>query len=179
MLREKKPLLAGKKPVTVYYAEGPKGLETEPRGSWHTEALEFAGAVNAADPDLPKTGAIGRSPVSLEQIMLWDPDIILITYFISNEQSSFPQIMQEPIWQNVRAAREGRVYEIPYYPFNWFDRPPGVNRLIGVRWLANLFYPDIYPLNLRDETKRFYKLFYHYNLSEQELDGLLKRAVRK
>lgn len=175
----KKALLAGRQPVTVYYAEGRRGLETEPRGSWHAELIEYVGGVNAASADIPSGGKLGRSPVSLEQVLLWDPDVIVIGYFRDGESSSFPQIMGDKEWRTVKAVRERRVYEIPNHPFNWFDRPPAVNRLIGIKWLANLLYPDVYPCDLRTEVQRFYSLFYHYRLSDQETDDLLLRTQKR
>jgi len=179
MVEQNKALLAGRRPVTVYYAEGHNGLETEPRGSWHAEVIEYVGGINVADPDIPQGGNLGRSPVSLEQVMLWDPEVILITYFLDSENSSFPQIMGKSDWRGIRAVQDGKVYEIPYSPFNWFDRPPSVNRMIGIKWVANLLYPDIYPLDLKAEVQRFYSLFYHYNLSEQETEQLLRRAKHR
>jgi len=179
MVAEKKALLAKRKPVTVYYAEGRGGLETEPNGSWHTEIVQFVGGQNVADPDLPGGSSIGRSPVSLEQVLVWNPEVILVGYFRDGESSSFPAIMEDRGWQNIQAVGNRRVYEIPTGPFNWFDRPPGVNRLIGIRWVANLLYPDVYPFDLRSEVKRFYALFYHYQLSEQELDKLVTGTPRQ
>ena len=179
LIQEKKAVAAQGKPVSVYYAEGRRGLETEPRGSWHAEVIEFVGGVNAAEPGLPSSGAIGRSPVSLEQVITWNPDVILVGYFRDGESSSFPSIMEEQAWQGIRAVANRQVYEIPTGPFNWFDRPPAVSRLIGLRWVANLLYPEVYPFDFRTEVKRFYALFYQYQLSEQELDELAARAQRK
>ncbi|SDF13431.1 ABC transporter substrate-binding protein [Sporomusa acidovorans] len=179
MVAEKKPLATQRKPVSVYYAEGRGGLETEPRGSWHAEIIEYVGGVNVADPGLPSSGAVGRSPVSLEQVIAWNPEVILIGYFRDGESSSYPSIMGDSAWQHIKAVQDKRVYEIPTGPFNWFDRPPAVSRLIGIRWVANLLYPDIYPFDFRAEVKRFYALFYHYQLSEKELDELAARARRK
>ncbi len=178
LVQEKKPLLLNRKPVTVYYAEGRRGLETEPRGSWHAEIIEFVGGENVADPGLPTSGNIGRSPVSLEQVIVWNPEVILIGYFRDGESSSFPAIMNDKAWKDIQAVGDKRVYEIPTGPFNWFDRPPAVSRLIGIRWVANLLYPDVYPFDFRAEVKRFYALFYHYQLSEQELDELAARTQR-
>ena len=42
----------------------------------------------------------------------------------------------------MRAVREKRVYLAPTAPFGWIDRPPSLNRVIGLKWLAGLFYPD-------------------------------------
>lgn len=175
-VQAKKPLLSGRNPVKVYYAEGRKGLETEPAGSWHAELIEYVGGVNAAGTDLPPGGELGRSPVSAEQVMLWNPEVVLIGYFREGETSSYAQIMTDGDWADIAAVRSKRVYEIPTQPFNWFDRPPCINRLIGIRWVANLVYPDVYRVDMRAEVKRFYELFYHYRLSEQEVDALLQRA---
>lgn len=173
---DKKQVLANRKPVTVYYAEGRRGLETEPRGSMHTEIIEFVGGVNVAGVDILPGGQFGRSPVSMEQVILWDPEVIFIGYFRDGESSSFPQIMGEREWAGVQAVKTRHVYEIPNYPFNWFDRPPSVNRLIGIKWAANALYPEIYPCDLRAEVQRFYELFYHYRLTEPETDALLQRT---
>ena len=56
------------------------------------------------------------------------------------------------------------MYEVPTAPFNWFDRPPSVNRMIGIKWLANLLYPNVFRYDMAAEVKDFYAKFYHYNL---------------
>ena len=43
------------------------------------------------------------------------------------------------------AVREKRVYLSPTAPFGWIDRPPSLNRVIGLKWLAGLFYPEQGP----------------------------------
>ncbi|HBS61124.1 MAG TPA: ABC transporter substrate-binding protein, partial [Firmicutes bacterium] len=51
-----------------------------------------------------------------------------------------------------------------------------INRLIGIRWVANLLYPEVFQLDMRAEVKRFYQLFYHYTLSDREVDALLQHT---
>ena len=62
-------------------------------------------------------------------------------------------------------------------PYGWFDAPPGVNRLIGVRWLMSLLYPQQYPGDLREVTRDFYKRFYKVDPTQQQVDGLLASAT--
>lgn len=63
------------KKVKVYYAEGDCGLQTDPSGSMHSQVIDFVGATNAAKVDvLPEKG---MSTISMEQILLWNPDVIL------------------------------------------------------------------------------------------------------
>lgn len=40
-------------------------------------------------------------------------------------------------------------------------------------------HPDYFTVDIRQETRRFYALFYHKNLTETELDKVLYNAVRK
>ena len=48
-----------------------------------------------------------------------------------------------------------------------------LNRVIGLKWLAGLFYPDQLSNDLRETTRSFYRLFYHVDPSDAELDTLI------
>jgi len=159
----------------VYYAQGPRGLETDPRGSFHTEVLEIVGGINVAET--PVKGGYGRASVSLEQVLAWDPDYIIVNSDYAQEQGGYNTNFIDSRWHNIKAVKDGNVYRIPQYPYNWFDRPPSVNRIIGIKWLANILYPDIFDIDIKAETKDFYAKFYHYDLSEKELNELLSTKV--
>jgi iron complex transport system substrate-binding protein len=162
----------------VYYAEGPTGLETEPANSMHSEALIFAGAVNVAA--VPGQQGIGHTPVSLEQVLTWNPDVIVAGYdYVSTPGEFYRKIWTDVTWKHVAAVRSGQVVEAPQYPFNWIDRPPSVNRIIGIKWVAHLLYPDLFPYDMRAETRSFYATFYHWKLTDAELNQLLSTATRK
>lgn len=165
------------KRIKVYYAEGTKGLETDPKGSPHTEVLDLVGGINVAD--VPLKSGYGRSEVSIEQVLSWNPDMIIVGADAGFATNSLPSIMKDPAWKNIKAVKEKQVYQIPFAPFSWFDRPPAVNRIIGVKWLANLLYPDYVKIDLKAETKEFYKLFYHRDLTEAEVNELLQNAERR
>lgn len=153
----------------VYYGRDADGLTTAFAGSLNAEILDLVGARNVATGvDEPGLGSVG-----LEQVLAWNPEVVVTI------NDAFHDSMQEPdgIWSKIRAVQQGRVYLAPERPFGWFDRPPSVNRLIGVRWLLHLFYPDRMEGSLRDEVRRFYRLFYHVEPSPAQLDRLLGRAM--
>ncbi|MGI9862496.1 ABC transporter substrate-binding protein [Moorella naiadis] len=161
--------------VRVYYAEGASGLQTDPATSQHTQVLDFVGGINvAAIPPQRGPGGMGMSSVSMEQVLSWNPDLIL-SWNVA-QGGAYETILKDPKWQSLRAVQNHRVYQVPHGPFNWFDRPPSVNRLIGVKWLANLLYPDVFNYDLVATVKDFYAKFYHYNLSNQEVGALLAGA---
>ncbi|GLK74791.1 iron ABC transporter substrate-binding protein [Methylopila jiangsuensis] len=149
----------------VYYARGPDGLETAPKGSITVESLDAVGAVNVAE------GGTGLARVSPEQILGWNPDAV-----VTIDQRFATRAKSDPVWSGIKAVREGRVYAAPAAPFGWLDAPPAVNRLIGLRWLARALYGGAFPGDLRAETKRFYALFYGVALDDARLDDLLPAA---
>jgi iron complex transport system substrate-binding protein len=163
---------------TYYYAEGPAGLETDPGGSPHSETMEFAGGVNVAT--VPMQGGYGQTPVSMEHVMKWNPEIVISGYDHTSSPGQFyTSVWSNPLWKRVRALQKRDVYEAPQYPYNWVDRPPSVNRIIGLKWLANLFYPELFHYDMRSETRAFYSTFYHVQLTDAQLDQLLATATRK
>ncbi len=152
----------------VYYGRGPEGLETGLAGSINVEVLEAMGAVNVA----AAAGSGGLTTVSPEQVLAWNPEVILAL-----DAGFYNSVARNPLWQGIAAIRDRRIYLQPRLPFGWFDSPPGINRLIGVRWLMAVLYPDLFPQDLREETSDFYRRFYHVDLDQAQLDRLLRDAT--
>ena len=148
----------------VYLARGPDGLETGVAGSINTEIIERAGGRNVADA----AGQRGLVRASMEQVIASNPEIV-----ITWDRNFFGKVYADPLWAGIRAVREKRVYLAPTAPFGWIDRPPSLNRVIGLKWLAGLFYPDKLGRDLRETTRTFYRLFYHVDPSDTELDTLI------
>lgn len=152
----------------VYYAENSDGLATDPAGSSHTEVLDYCKVTNVADVEM-KSGQ-GRTEVSIEQVIAWDPELILCHsgFVLADDITNNPQ------WADIQAVKDGEVYTTPAVPFNWFDRPPNVMRLMGIQWFATVCYPDI-DIDINQETKDFYKLFYKMDLSDEQVESLLNQ----
>jgi iron complex transport system substrate-binding protein len=156
--------------IYVYYAEGPEGLQTEPEGSQHMLGFLEAGAKDAAVCEITYGG--GMTDVSLEQVLKWNPEVI-IAWDTSIRGGAYEDILTNPDWSEIQAVKDRRVYAMPNEPWAWCDRPPGVNRILGIHWLANLLYPDIYDIDIIAEVQDFFKNFYGLDLSEQETKEIL------
>jgi iron complex transport system substrate-binding protein len=146
----------------VYYARGPRGLETGLGGSINVETIELM-ARNVAG----ETHG-GLANVSIEQVLLWNPDVI-----ITIDQDFAAGVASDPAWTPISAVRARRVHLSPKLPFGWVDFPPCVNRLIGLRWLAKILYPDVFTEDLRTLTRDFYARFYHVTPSDAQIDRVL------
>jgi iron complex transport system substrate-binding protein len=148
----------------VYYARGPRGLETGLGGSINVETIEFMGAVNVAGQ-----ARGGLASVSIEQALAWDPDVI-----ITIDQDFAASVRDNPSWAGVRAVREGRVHLSPKLPFGWVDFPPSVNRMPGLFWLGKLLYPQLFPENLTDFARDFHSRFYHRTPTDAQIAAVLE-----
>jgi iron complex transport system substrate-binding protein len=158
-------LPAGRR-ISVYYAEGVDGLSTEGEGSLHTRLIPLSGGRNVCR--VKETSLMGLEKISMEQLLIYDPDVILVM-----EKACRDRIKNDSRWQRLRAVRAKRVYLIPDQPFNWFDRPPSYMQFLGIQWLANLLHPDRYPIDMYNETRAFYRLFLGRDLSDYETSNLL------
>jgi iron complex transport system substrate-binding protein len=154
----------------VYYARGPKGLETAAPGSINVESLDRVGARNVAGEG---AGRARLGGVSVEQVLAWNPDVI-----VTIDPGFAASVRSDHLWREVKAVKESRVLVAPLLPFPWVDFPPSLNRLIGLWWLGRALYPAEFPEDLRAETRAFYTLVYHRAPDERQLDALVGPARR-
>jgi iron complex transport system substrate-binding protein len=152
----------------VYLARQPNGLETGLRGSINTEIIERAGGINVAER---ATGRGGIANVSIEQVLAWAPDTI-----ITWDASFFARVHDDPVWAAVPAVANKRVFQGPRLPFGWIDAPPSINRVIGLRWIAGLLYPERFPEDIRLTARDFIKLFYQVDVTDAQLNRILAGA---
>ena len=153
---------AGGSRPRVYYARGPRGLETGLGGSINVETIEMLGArtsrasARRACERLDRAGAVVES---------------------RRHRHHRPRfrgyVRSDPVWASVAAVRAGRVHLSPKLPFGWVDFPPSVNRLIGLWWLAKILYPDLFPEDMRALTRDFYRRFYHVTPSDAQIERVL------
>lgn len=157
--------------VRVYYAEGSAGLQTDPDGSPHSQLINICGGINVAD--VPLKQGNGLSDVNMEQVLQWNPDLI-----ITNNPQFFKNVYTNSSWQNVKAVQDKKVYLAPTAPQGWFDRPPGVNTIIGIPWTAKVLYPDKFAsFDMTSLTKEFYQDFYHVTLTDDDVKVIMSNQT--
>lgn len=156
--------------IPLYYAEGPEGLQTEPDASQHALAFALAGAYNVAA--VPENQGLGMSDVSLEQVLAWAPEVI-IAWDYDNMGGADQDIRANKNWAQIPAWKNDRVYTMPCEPYAWLDRPPGVNRLLGIQWIANMLYPDLYDVDMVQVTKDFYATMYWVDITDDQAKDIL------
>jgi iron complex transport system substrate-binding protein len=151
----------------VYYGRGPDGLEAGLGGAQAMADIDQAGVINVA----ARLGRGELTRVTRDQVINWNPAII-----IAQQRSFYDALLRSTAWRGLIAVASKRVYLAPADPFGWIDDPAGVNRIIGLYWLAGLFYPDQYQEDLRTNVREFYDKFYRIKLTDRQLEALVRPA---
>ncbi len=126
---------------------------------YQTYLIEAAGGVSVSQ------ALFGSwNEVNLEQILRWDPQIIVIPPYGLIQPAD---ILDNPDWQALSAVQAGRVYRMPRIiaPMD----TPVPESLLGIAWLAKTFYPERVSLDIAAEVSRFYADYYGFTLTEEEI----------
>jgi len=140
---------------------------TDTQGSISTDWLRATGIVNvsAVQADSAFTG---KTHVGLEQVILWNPDVIL-----ANEPGTVETVTGDAQWSSVSAVKNKRVYQMPIGISRW-GHPGSLETPLALLWTAKTIYPDYFSdIDIHAETKAFYKRFFNYDVSDELVRQIL------
>jgi len=151
-------------PVKVYLACSQNGLSPCVEGHSSGEVAALLGAINVGG----KIGGQGRRPLKLDEVRARAPDVV-----IAAGASSMQALRAAPEWQELPAVSAGRVYAPPDLPFNWGPRPPSVNRLPSLIWLAYVAKGRPFDAEFNEDVRRLFAAFYHVTPTDAQLEQLV------
>ena len=154
----------------LLYCLGDTGTYVLAEGSFHAETVNLMSSNAAVVEDVVSSGA--GNEVDLEQILVWDPDVIIFA-----PDSCYDSIAAAPQWQSISAIASGNYYETPYGPYGWLSSPPAVQRYLGMLWLGELLYPEYTDYDFQTQITEYYQLFYGCELTDEMYRGLIKNAM--
>ena len=137
---------------SVYHSIN-EAVRTDGRYSLGNDWITCVGAdnVSARHAESLKR-ADGDYATGLEQIFVWDPDVM-----ICNETSTKDYLLTDSKWQGLRAVKEGEVYNIPGGATRWGQRG-SLETFFAMIWLGVTIYPEYYAgFDLRQEVTDFYR----------------------
>lgn len=155
---------------SLLYCLGDRGVNVIAEGSFHAETINMMGKNLAALEDVVSKGT--GNEVDLEQILLWNPDVIIFA-----PDSCYDSIATSEQWQSVSAVAAGTYYKTPLSPYGWLSSPPAVQRYLGMLWLGALLYPEYAEYDLQEKVTEYYQLFYGCDLTDAMYDALIANAL--
>lgn len=155
----------------MLFGTGSTGLACNAAGSVQADVIDLVGAVNAIIPqEVSNRG--GGTTVSLEEVYAVEPDVILLS--AGGPYDTWPRGSGRPAG---RAVRE--ILRDPRPALRLDELSPSVNRVLGIWWLGNLLYPELYDYDMVQVAREYYGLFWHYDLTEEEARQMLSRSTLK
>ncbi len=150
------------KKLKVFYT-GKLGnvLTTVGKNTIMGSVIDMAGGINLGD-QLSDTGNESAT-VSMEQILAWNPDIIIVA-----TEGGKQQIMNDPRWKNLTAVKEGKVYVPPQY-----GDLDSVQSILGLVWTQGLLLHNNDAASkayLAQEMKAYYPLFFNRQITDQQIN---------
>lgn len=132
--------------------------------------LEHLGVQNVAEETQ------GFAQVSFEQIYAWDPEIMFLNgpgLMDLTVRDIMDNTVEGADFSTIQAVKNGRVYDTTLGMWNWFTPNPDAPLVLA--WLACNTYPEAfadYPLE--DTIREYYREFYGYEITDEELEGMLQ-----
>jgi len=158
--------------VNMAYLVGDDGLRAIAKGSYQGAIIDMC-ANNVVEVE-KASGSGSGNEISLEQIAVWDPELIVF-----GPKSIYDTVGDEPAWQSLTAIEQGNYYQVPSEPWTWLNNPPTVNQILGLQWLPRLLYPHLFEDDLQEVVTEYLRLFYGYELSDEEYERLTAAARPK
>jgi iron complex transport system substrate-binding protein len=156
---------------TVFHGYSHSHLVTLGGDTFMQDRIKTAGCLNASEI-LSTSGAkeglhVGLAEVSMERVLGWDPDILVI------DTGEPDDLYSDPRWKNIKAVKNRMVFKQPVGVFIW-DRPTAEAAILHPLWLAKTAYPERFTdLNMAEEVKRFYREIMSFVLSDSLVETLL------
>lgn len=124
--------------------------------TWSSE-IDYAGGINVAK-SINATRPWMK--VSLEQVIDWNPDIIIVPGVCIPGRGSLDTeaLLNNSDWQTINAVKNGKVYKVTWLGFAGFD-PAGT--VISTFQRAKLFHPDLFrDLDVERKGNEIFKVVY-------------------
>ncbi|HEY2422436.1 MAG TPA: ABC transporter substrate-binding protein [Neobacillus sp.] len=152
--------------VRVYHSVT-EATRTDPTNSLPAEWIKVVGAINVSVGEKLKLEQ-KKYLASLEQILLWDPDVILV-----NQDGVGDYILESSQWQTLKAVKSKKVYQLPNGVSRW-GHPGGIETPLAIIWTAKTLYPDKFTdTNMEEITAKFYQDFFNYELTPDLIEKIL------
>ncbi len=165
LLTKYRGVLTGSSSPRVYLACSADGfvpcLEDDSAG----EQLRWLDGINVAG----SRATSPRRPLTIDEIKALSPQVIVVTA----GAAAAGRLRANPAWQSLEAVKSGRVLAYPALPYNWAPRPPSVNRLPGIAWLAYVVRARAFDAEFDADIRGFFRDFYHLDLTDAQMRKLL------
>lgn len=167
MVQARVAAIADNERVTVYHSSQ-EATRTDTVNTLAAGWTRAAGVKNVSvGQDLKLSD--GDHFASLEQILLWNPDYILV-----NNPDVVGYIMGHEQWRPLQAVKNQRVLPLPVGISRW-GHPNSLETPLVVVWTAKTVYPQLFDdVDMQAIIHDFYARFFDMDLDQATMERILK-----
>jgi len=151
-----------------------EATRTYGKQSLPAEWMRLCGIVNVA-ADQPLAIHQGEQHVSLEQILLWNPEVLF-----TNEPGVAKTIAKDSKWASIRAVQQKKIYQMPIGISRW-GHPGSLETPLAMLWTVKIVYPDLFAgMDIKNEVEKFYREFFRLEVTDALYEQMLSgKGMRK
>lgn len=171
MVKERTANIDESKKPKVYFSNQ-EILWTAGKKSDIPELIEVAGG-KCVSKDVDGSSKV---EISKEQLIKWDPNYIFIDHAGSSGNDSAEKVISNMSdskdYESISAIKNKNVFIVPTGVFFWDS---GVQKPLMLMYIAKTLYPEKFSdIDMDKELKAFYSEFFHYKLTDNQAEKILK-----
>lgn len=172
-VQERVAAVPNKDRIKIYHSVS-EATRTDTTGTLAADWTKAAGVINVSVGQSLKF-MDGDHYAGLEQILLWDPDYILV-----NDPNVAGYIMGHEHWRPLQAVKNNRVLPLPNGISRW-GHTSSLETPLAALWTAKLAYPQLFnDWDMVEATRDFYQEFFDWQLDDATIEKILSgRGMRE
>ncbi len=150
-----------------YGAQKKYALQTPGQGMLQNNLINMSGGISVS-----ASQASGWNQISMDQVALWNPDIVIVTSYATNLTSTNlkNQIMSDDTWNVTDAKLNGKIYAFAQDWGSWDAPTP--KWILGFYWLSKFIQPSLFAsTNLTEIASSFYQTYYNISFAQAGVIG--------
>lgn len=135
------------------------------------ELIDMCGGINAAkDAAGESAGPSGQTIVDPEQLLQYNPDILLI-----DRPQYLQALLDDPILSELDALKSGRYYIVPTGAMSWSYN--GAEEYVNMWFFAKAIQPELFAdIDMEQVTRDFYANYFGFELTDEDIATLFNLA---
>lgn len=111
----------------------------------------------------------GKKEYTMEDLLQWNPQVMIV-----GNAKQIQEMKENSNYSGITAVKNDDLHVIPTVAHVWGNRT--VEQPLTVMWTMHHLYPELMPTEtLAAEIKSFYKDFFKYDMSDEQISEIIER----
>lgn len=157
-----------RKKAMIIFTYSDATMTTSSKGFFGQSWCDHTGAINVG----AEIDSLGSAAINMEQVYVWDPDVIFITNFTAAQpEDLYNNTIGSDDWSTVTAVKNEEVYKMPLGWYRSFT--PGVDTAITLQWFAKMVYPELFAdVDIEQVTKDYFNDYFGIELTDEQIEKM-------